>query len=153
MSNVTPINPDNPDTKLASDLTTDPWDDTPDGIEPPPLIPQGEYHVAYVLHEYFEAFDNHKARVPCEITKGEFAGLTLDCFYNVRRENKCYHPAKSKYCHYRIDMLGITGSPTANLTSLRGLDLIATVETVTRDSRGKLALSHQYSVIRQLRKA
>ncbi len=143
MSNVTPINPD----------TSDPWDDTPDGIEPPPLIPQGDYHVVYVSHEYFEAFDKHKARVTCEITKGKFAGTMLERFYNVRFDHKHCRPPRSERCHYRIEMRAMTGNPAANLKSLRGLDLIATVKTVTRDSQGNLPLSHQSSLIKRLQKA
>ena len=140
MGNVTPIIPDD-------------WDDTPDGIEPLVLIPAGEYQVTYLRHEYFNSFGDYKAKVFCEITQGEFAGTTLHRFLNVRRENKRYRPPVSPHSHYRIDMQACAGIPTANLSRLRGLDLIATVSTVTHDSHRNLAIDHQYSLIRRLRKA
>ena len=140
MGNVTPINPD-------------PWDDTPDGIQPLALIPAGDYRVAYVRHEYIKAFGDHKAKVVCEIVQGEFAGITLERFYNVKFDSKCYRPPKSAHCHYRRDMKATTGSATARLSSLRGLALTATVLTITRDAQGDLIPEHQYSLISSLRKA
>ena len=131
----------------------DPWDDAPDGIEPLALIPAGDYHVAYVRHEYIKRFGDHKARMIFEVTQGEFAGTTLERFYNVRLEHKRYRPPLSPHSYYRSDMRAMTGNPTASLSRLRGLDLIATVATVTRDSHRNLAIDHQYSLIRRLRKA
>ena len=145
MSNVTPIIPPEVDV----------WDDTPDGVQDLVLIPPGDYPVIYLNHHFGRAFGAHKANANCEITQGEFAGTKLTCPYNVRCDNsRHYSPPLSPNSYYRIDMKAITGNPRANLDSLRKFELIATVITVRRDSKGcSKRLEDQYSRILRLRKA
>lgn len=134
-------------------LIRDPWDDSADGVQALVLIPPGDYSVVYLNHHFAKVFGAHKACAHCEITQGEFAGTELTCSYNVRRVGKNYRPSLSPHSFYRIDMKAITGKPTANLNSLQGLELIATVVTVNHDSKGcSKRLEDQYSRILRLHK-
>ena len=142
MSNVTHIN------------RAKQWADSEDDVQALALIPAGDYPVVYVNHYYAKIFGVHKACAVCEITQGDFIGTKLTCSYNVRFANKCYRPPLSPHSYYRIDMHNITGSPRSILNGLRGLALIATVITVTRDSNDCCKnLEHHYSRIQRLRKA
>ena len=141
MGNVTPIVPDD-------------WDDRADDVPGLVLIPAAEYAVAYVSHHYAKIYGGHKACAICEITQGDLAGTRLACSYNVRFANKRYRPPLTPHAYYRIDMAAITGSATANLNRLRGIELIASVVTVAHDSNGRCrSLQHHYSRIQRLRKA
>ena len=135
-------------------LIHDAWDDTEDAVEPLVLVPEGEYPVVYLHHEYLRIFGTHKARAVFEVTEGGFEGARLERFFNVRYANKRYRAPLSPRCNYRRDMCACTGKPTDNLSSLRNLELLASVSTVVRDHNGNdLALEGQYSRIVRLRKA
>lgn len=125
--------------------------------DPFPLLPEGEYTLAYVRHEYTAMFKGRTKLVVVfrVVDMGEHFGTLLRRYYNVRKVGKRYHVGAST--DLAREMAALFGKGATR----RGTDfgqiasalIVGEVATVTVDANNRrLADVNRYSRVARLQR-
>ena len=117
-------------------------------VDPSPWVSEGIYLLRYVGYEMTQYWGQNKVAVHFAIVEGEYAGIPLTRYYNVKervtdrfalvREHRALFPDESN--HSQIDP-----------DSYAGHLIRAKVETTRKSGSGKeLTKASRYSVVREL---
>ena len=117
-------------------------------VDPSPWVPEGVYLLRYISYETTQYWGHIKLAVHFAIVEGEYAGIPLTRYYNVKervtdrfalvREHRALFPDESNYS--QIDPETYSGHL-----------IRARVETTRKSGIGKeLAEGSRYSVVREL---
>lgn len=129
-------------------------------VEGTPLIPAGEYMLAYVEHFTQKAKGTGKITISFSVTKGDFSGAILPAYYRVKLTGP---PGKfgpfsaskqGEYYEQMCDLIPeLIGGRTDRISPqrLKGKTVLGEVVTVTTKWNGQQRKEHtQYSKVKRL---
>ncbi len=125
---------------------------------PPPLprVPEGDYTVAYVKHEYKTMFAGQPKLILTFriIEMGEYFGTEVQRFYNVRRLAKSYRPLpKADLTREMQNVFGVRSLDGISiLKELKKSELIVEIRDVKTSSRQEeLTDLNSYSLVAKVK--
>lgn len=129
-------------------------------VDSAPLVPEGEYKIAYVEHTTQKAKGTGKLNINFSIKEGEYSGVILPFYYRVTltgppgKSGSFKASAQGEYFEQMCDLIPalITGrTDRISPQRLKGETVLAEVVTVTTKWSGEQRKEHtQYSKVKKL---
>ena len=129
-------------------------------VESEPLVPEGEYKLAYVEHFTQKAKGTGKLQINFSITESDYADLILKAYYRVKltgppgKYGSFKASAQGEYYEQMCDLFpSLIGGRSDRISPrrLKGQQVIGKVITVTTKWNGEQRKKHtQYSKVKEL---